>query len=158
MTTGSSKWIRRNRRLAIYCRDGYRCVWCGTPVSLHNGPAQDGGGPYELATLDHVRPREYSGSNKTENLVTCCAACNAKRRHLLPYDFARRTAAELFPDMPVVAAVEVQVILARVLSAVTKPLAGNDARHIDRRQVAVVQRACTPLVHGKSARKNRRRR
>lgn len=33
------------------------------------------------ATLDHVVPRVRRGSNRPNNLITCCAECNAKRAH-----------------------------------------------------------------------------
>jgi len=58
------KWIRMALRLAIYARDNYECVYCGARDNL---------------TLDHLRPRSKSGSNKPSNLVTACVSCNASR-------------------------------------------------------------------------------
>lgn len=140
MTTGSSKWIRRARRLAIYARDRMRCVWCTQPVGV-----EQLGLPHD-ATLDHVRPRDDGGSNKTENLVTCCARCNARRRHMSAYDFAVYIVQHMRGDSPA-------TVLARVLAAITKPLAGCEPRDIDRRQVAVVKRACAPRVQRHAPRK-----
>lgn len=60
-------WIRRNRRRAIYARDGYRCVYCGAPEPL---------------SLDHVRPVARGGTNDSSNLVTACSPCNSARKDL----------------------------------------------------------------------------
>lgn len=127
MTTGSSKWIRRSRRLAIYARDGWRCVWCTScvylPVIAHPAP--------QHATLDHVRSRDDGGTHKSENLVTCCARCNALRRGLSAFDFA----GELFRRGFIAYQAKA---LGRVLDAITKPLPG---RRLDVRAVAATQRA-----------------
>lgn len=53
------KWIRNEKRCAIYARDGFACAYCnGKPLQLK---------------LDHVDPR---GGNGEDNLVTCCNYCN----------------------------------------------------------------------------------
>lgn len=64
------EWIVRTRRVAIYLRDGFACVYCGT--YLH------GCRPSEI-TLDHLRPRSKGGTNNSRNLVTACRSCNSKR-------------------------------------------------------------------------------
>lgn len=61
-------WIRQEKRLAIYLRDGLACVWCG--ASTEAG-AQ--------LTLDHLTPHCQGGSNGEANLITCCKACNDSR-------------------------------------------------------------------------------
>ena len=61
-------WIRKEKRLAIYLRDGLACAYCG-------GSVEDG---WPL-TLDHLRPRSKGGKNEATNLVTACALCNAER-------------------------------------------------------------------------------
>ena len=63
---GGSKWIRVERRLAIYHRDNFRCVYCGASTPL---------------SLDHVVPRSHGGGNESANLVTACVSCNASRQH-----------------------------------------------------------------------------
>jgi hypothetical protein len=63
-----SKWIRPERRLALYLRDGMACCYCGASV-------EDGA----LLTLDHIRPSSRGGSNEASNLVTCCRRCNSAR-------------------------------------------------------------------------------
>lgn len=60
-----SNWIRRKRRLALYKRDGHRCVYC--TVAPH------------VLTLDHLRARADGGDNTDGNLVTCCHSCNSSR-------------------------------------------------------------------------------
>jgi 5-methylcytosine-specific restriction endonuclease McrA len=52
--------LTRKRR-AVYARDGYRCVKCGSGDDL---------------TLDHIRPVSWGGSNRAENLQTMCGPCN----------------------------------------------------------------------------------
>jgi hypothetical protein len=61
-------WIRQEKRLAIYLRDGCACAWCGS--SVEQG-AQ--------LTLDHLVPHAKGGSNDETNLVTACQRCNSSR-------------------------------------------------------------------------------
>jgi hypothetical protein len=62
------KWIRSDKRLAIYLRDGLACAWCG--AGLETG---------SIFTLDHLKPHAKGGSNHESNLVTCCKHCNDSR-------------------------------------------------------------------------------
>lgn len=64
----ASSFIRPARRLAIYFRDGFRCVYCRADAA-HGA---------EL-TLDHLHS---STDHATANLVTCCHKCNSARRAL----------------------------------------------------------------------------
>lgn len=69
-----SNWIHKPRRLALYARDKFRCVYCGA------GP-EDGDGV--LLTLDHLIPRGSEGStHANENLVTACFDCNSTKQNL----------------------------------------------------------------------------
>lgn len=67
----SSKWITKLQRLAIYFRDGFRCLYCEVDLSAAS--------PREL-TLDHYRPRSKGGSHKPTNVFTACAVCNFVRQ------------------------------------------------------------------------------
>lgn len=58
-------WCRLSTRLAIYHRDGFRCVYCRSEEQL---------------TLDHVLPGTRGGTNHPSNLVTCCHWCNSIRQ------------------------------------------------------------------------------
>lgn len=63
-----SKWIRPEKRHAIYQRDGRACIYCLRPAA-------------EVAlTLDHLHPRELGGGNDSTNLVTACVSCNSTRK------------------------------------------------------------------------------
>ena len=78
-----SKWIRREKRRAIYARDDFRCIYCGAGV-------EDGA----TLTLDHVTPRVLGGGNEASNLVTACLHCNSARRDLPVRAFAATLADE----------------------------------------------------------------
>ena len=56
---------RKISRRALFARDGWRCVYCGT---------SDG-----RLTLDHVVPRSRGGDSVWENVVTACAPCNHRK-------------------------------------------------------------------------------
>lgn len=66
-----SKWIRKVKRLQIYCRDGFACVYCGSTV-------EDG----IVLSLDHVLACELGGNNEAKNLVTSCVSCNSSKSDL----------------------------------------------------------------------------
>lgn len=76
-----SKWIRREKRLAIYLRDGMACVWCRAAV-------EEG----VQLSLDHLVPFSQGGSNDEANLVTCCKICNSSRGTRTVDEFARAVA------------------------------------------------------------------
>lgn len=77
-------WIRPEKRLAIYLRDGLACAWCGNPV-------EDG---IQL-TLDHLRSVGRGGGNEAANLVTACKGCNSSRGTRTVKQFARAVATYL---------------------------------------------------------------
>ena len=56
---------RKISRRALFARDGWRCVYCGSA-----------GG---RLTLDHVVPRSRGGESTWENVVTSCAPCNLRK-------------------------------------------------------------------------------
>jgi 5-methylcytosine-specific restriction endonuclease McrA len=60
---------RKISRRALFARDGWRCVYCGT----------SGG----RLTLDHVVPRSRGGDSVWENVVTSCAPCNLRKGNRL---------------------------------------------------------------------------
>lgn len=66
----TSSWIRREKRLAIYLRDGFTCCYCGK--DLHDASPRN-------VHLDHLRPRERGGTNDPSNLITACGRCNSAR-------------------------------------------------------------------------------
>lgn len=64
------RWIRSEKRLALYIRDGFACVYCGLDLR--------GAAPADV-TLDHLLPRSAGGKNDATNLVTACKRCNSSR-------------------------------------------------------------------------------
>jgi 5-methylcytosine-specific restriction endonuclease McrA len=56
---------RKISRRALFARDDWRCVYCGTSTGR--------------LTLDHVVPRSRGGESTWENVVTACAPCNLKK-------------------------------------------------------------------------------
>lgn len=76
MNKHGSKWIRPERRFAIYARDGFECVYCLVDVTVTG------------ATLDHVVCREAMGTHASDNLVTACVSCNSRRRDKAIHLFA----------------------------------------------------------------------
>jgi 5-methylcytosine-specific restriction endonuclease McrA len=82
-----SKWIRKEKRLAIYLRDGLACCYCGDTI-------EDGA----KLSLDHVKPHSKGGSNHESNLVTCCSRCNSSRGVRSVAAFARAVADYLNHD------------------------------------------------------------
>lgn len=77
-------WIRQEKRLAIYLRDGLACVWCGD--SVENGAR---------LTLDHVIAHSKNGTNSETNLVTACIRCNTSRGNRSATRFAADVAGYL---------------------------------------------------------------
>src|SRR4051795_4677482 len=61
---------RKISRRALFARDGWRCVYCGSSSGR--------------LTLDHVVPRSRGGDSVWENVVTSCAPCNMKKGNRLP--------------------------------------------------------------------------
>lgn len=61
-------WIRNDKRIAIYLRDGGKCAYC-----------QARPGERVRLTLDHLIPAELGGGNEASNLITACLSCNGAR-------------------------------------------------------------------------------
>lgn len=56
--------ISPSKRVAVYARDAFKCVGCGS---------------YKNLTVDHIRPRVHGGSNDYKNLQTMCESCNRRK-------------------------------------------------------------------------------
>ena len=61
-------YTRRN----LWRRDGGRCAYCGTRVSLAS------------FTIDHVHPRSLGGLTTWENTVSACMPCNSRKGNRRP--------------------------------------------------------------------------
>lgn len=74
-------WIRQEKRLAIYLRDGLACAYCGEGIEQG-----------AKLTLDHILPHSQGGTNSEGNLVTACHRCNSLRRDRPVDEFAASVA------------------------------------------------------------------
>lgn len=54
-------------RTNILARDKWKCQYCNTKLTT------------ESVTYDHVVPKSQGGKTCWENIVACCAGCNAKK-------------------------------------------------------------------------------
>jgi len=75
----TGQWITSAKRLAIYLRDEFRCLYCGTNLKV--------AAPRDI-TLDHLLPRSAGGNNEARNLITACRSCNSSRQDKPWVDFA----------------------------------------------------------------------
>jgi len=84
-----SKWIRDERRLAIYMRDSFSCVYCG--ANLFADYSSDDIRERCNVTLDHLvaRSQTEQPDNSETNLVTCCLSCNSRRQDQPWQSFAK---------------------------------------------------------------------
>jgi hypothetical protein len=55
---------KKNIRLWLFKRDGWRCLCCGSNKKL---------------TADHIVPVNKGGNNTLSNLQTLCASCNSRK-------------------------------------------------------------------------------
>jgi hypothetical protein len=81
----SSKWCPKVKRLALYLRDGFTCMYCGRDLTTAR--------PHEV-TLDHLRPQVNGGCHTPSNLVTACSRCNCARQHRPWWKYATAGAAD----------------------------------------------------------------
>lgn len=65
-------------RWAVFRRDGYACLRCGTDSDL---------------TIDHIHPVALGGTNHPSNLQTLCRSCNAGKGILIGRHDYRRSRA-----------------------------------------------------------------
>jgi HNH endonuclease len=62
--TGTRTPLDNDLRWAVFQRDGYACVHCGSRLDL---------------TIDHIHPVSMGGLNSPENLQTLCRNCNSRK-------------------------------------------------------------------------------
>jgi hypothetical protein len=106
-------WIRQEKRLAIYLRDGLACAYCSES-------AEDGAS----LQLDHVLPVEKGGTNVAANLVTACARCNQAKADRDLAEFVRATAEYLDHGVDALAIHE------HVLDCLKRTLPMDDAKNL----------------------------
>ncbi len=99
-------WIRQEKRLSIYMRDNFACLYCGTGIEDAN----------IILTLDHV---QHNGGNEAANLVTACFDCNISKSWRSLKTFLKE-----FPDS------KVEHILRRIERALAKPIDVAEAKKV----------------------------
>lgn len=67
-------YVSQNRspaftRFNLFLRDGFECVYCGSPDEL---------------TFDHVIPRRLGGKTTWTNIAAACSKCNLKKGGRMP--------------------------------------------------------------------------
>ena len=75
------KWLRPEKRLAIYLRDGFLCAYCLR--NLADAPANQ-------RTIDHVIPVKLGGTNHEDNLCLACKKCNDTKQDRSAWEFLAR--------------------------------------------------------------------
>lgn len=104
-------WIRLPKRLAIYHRDGFDCIWCRSIF-----PTNELG--YGLH-LDHV----YLGAgNEARDLVTSCPTCNSAKQKMPLVKWLEKVSLETGEA--------VQEIAYRVMVALDTPLNMREGRRL----------------------------
>jgi len=73
-------YVSQNRspaftRFNLFLRDGFQCVYCGSPEEL---------------TFDHVIPRRLGGRTSWTNIAAACSPCNLKKGGRLPNEAGMR--------------------------------------------------------------------
>ena len=74
--------IVREIRRRLLSRDGYRCFWCGAPLTIHD------------SSVDHIIPRSFGGTWWHGNLVLSCKPCNIERGNMNAEDYLEKRLAE----------------------------------------------------------------
>jgi len=111
------RWIKPQRRLAVYLRDGLACVWCGDTI-------EDGA----HLSIDHVTPRSHGGGDRYKNLITACYDCNTRRNDKRIETFAAVVAGWLGGEATI------EQILSRVEEHRLRPAPHNEALALLRRR------------------------
>ena len=62
------RWLHKPTRMAIYLRDKNTCVYCACVIDS------------DRLSIDHLICYSHGGSNRPNNLATCCKSCNSTRR------------------------------------------------------------------------------
>jgi len=113
------RWITDQRRLRIYERDHWTCLWCGWQAPV---------GSRGLLSLDHFIPRSRGGDHSAFNLLTACRECNEERRSLGAIEYAELICADFDGHVDAHA---VDALIGGILSAMVRPL---PEKHHDHQQ------------------------
>lgn len=70
------KPLNQTQRFKVYERDKWTCAYCSREMRNDK----------RSACLDHVIPYSKGGTNREQNLVTCCKKCNAEKSDKTPIE------------------------------------------------------------------------
>ena len=70
--TRKRRWIKHT----VFKRDGGKCFWCDRRLTMETRSWPI---PFNLATVDHIRPTSKGGKTLIENVVLSCFPCNNDR-------------------------------------------------------------------------------
>lgn len=79
--------MHKRRKIKIWQRDKFKCFYCDEDLKWeyeNNYPS-----PNTRITVEHLMPKSRGGTNRNENLVTCCRSCNQKQAVKLGLGFTR---------------------------------------------------------------------
>lgn len=76
-----SKWLRPDKRLAIYLRDDHTCLWCNRHCEKVDELQIDHLVPYKGTEQEKLR-------NHASNLITSCRSCNTRRKDMPLEEYA----------------------------------------------------------------------
>ena len=73
------RWIRPEKRYAIYARDGFRCGYCTRDLSAVSRVVDRQLDHIDATVLGFTKGGQARKNNHQSNLVTACATCNASK-------------------------------------------------------------------------------
>ena len=65
--------VSDKKKDSVFSDMGYKCWYCGESLNFENYPNPNYG------VLDHIEPFIKGGSNKRDNLRSCCFKCNQSK-------------------------------------------------------------------------------
>lgn len=75
-------------RVTLSEAQNHRCGYCGVHMVLVT-PEGAPGRPWDIATVDHIEPRSFGGTDDWSNLAMACRACNEARMSMGAMGFYR---------------------------------------------------------------------
>lgn len=83
VTSLSRDVVPKPFRKAVYIRDQYTCVYCGT----ESDETRESMVRKRRLSVDHITPMSQGGKTVIENLVTCCRECNSEKSDRTPEEW-----------------------------------------------------------------------
>lgn len=90
-SVGNGRYSKTNRdipwkvRSAIFKRDGWSCLVCGTTFSEKEIQDNRHKQKQSLLSVDHIVPKKFGSTNAKYNLVSLCVDCNCCKGDKQPF-------------------------------------------------------------------------